>query len=80
MEQTADSGHDGTHGLRPRLPCGVCQPLRPGVIGMIVAAWWQGQKNARKQENSMLKFLGGTIGVIFLIGLIVVILLLMLIF
>jgi ABC-type antimicrobial peptide transport system permease subunit len=32
------------------------------------------------EESAMLKFLGGTIGVIFLIGLIVVVLLLMLIF
>lgn len=35
---------------------------------------------AGNRRGSMLKFLGGTIGVIFLIGLIVVILLLMLIF
>jgi phosphotransferase system glucose/maltose/N-acetylglucosamine-specific IIC component len=47
--------------------------------GMVFAACRQSISHERR-ESSMLKFLGGTIGVIFLIGLIVVILLLMLIF
>jgi hypothetical protein len=48
-------------------------------IGMFFAATVQ-YPVIHEQESQMLKFLGGTIGVIFLIGLIVVILLLMLIF
>jgi hypothetical protein len=41
---------------------------------------WSAKRGRQNEENPMLKFLGGTIGVIFLIGLLVVIGLFALIF
>jgi hypothetical protein len=52
------------------------QRYRPSRVTIVLAM----QVLTKKTESAMLKFLGSTIGIIFLIGLIVVVLLLMAIF
>jgi hypothetical protein len=51
--------------------------LRVEIIGKAVPGFWPGDTNRRRL---MFKFIGGTVGVIFLIGLLVVIGILSLIF
>lgn len=64
------------HGnFRQREPCSSWPVHHAGRPGCTLGS---GITNARRRR--MLKFIGGTIGAIFLIGLVVVILLLMLIF
>ena len=54
------------------------KPSCPATAGR--NKFWQRPLSLRKQENPMLKFIGGTVGIIFLIGLLVVIGILSLIF
>lgn len=58
------------------------EPLKPGSL--LPSSGWPNAPVVplplQPEEKIMLKFIGGTIGAIFLIGLIVVVLLLMLIF